>query len=162
MDVGIRARATGGHFWLGLASYLDWGKLHVLTPRGELQVGRRAEHTGLVLQTPISIFQRIQKDGASALKEILPKTKLWIPGNGGLQAYKQAGTCVSACQTSLFLCPASCAGLHDCCVSLLPIPPHALPQRGSAVPLSAAVMAYKASKPSAAAQGCRGTQIGCC
>ena len=65
-------------------------------------MGRGAEHTGLVLQTPISIFQRIQKDGASALKEILPKTKLWIPGNGGLQAYKQAGTFVSACQSPLF------------------------------------------------------------
>ena len=45
---------------------------------------------GCALQTPISIWQRIQKDGAGALKEILPKTKLWIPGNGGLQAYKQA------------------------------------------------------------------------
>ena len=32
------------------------------------------------LQTPEAIWKRIQKDGASALKEILPKTKLWIPG----------------------------------------------------------------------------------
>ena len=53
---------------------------------------RTIESMRCVLQTPISIWQRIQKDGAGALKEILPKTKMWIPGNGGLQAYKQART----------------------------------------------------------------------
>ena len=39
----------------------------------------------MYMQTPISIFQRVFKDGASGLKEALPKTKLWIPG----KAYKQ-------------------------------------------------------------------------
>ena len=37
-----------------------------------------------LLQTPISILQRIRKDGASVLKETLSKTKLWVPGTPSL------------------------------------------------------------------------------
>ena len=108
----------------------SWGCLlpglgkHVLTTHDCLHVGQGAEHTGVVLQTPISIFQRIQKDGASALKEILPKTKLWIPGNGGLQAYKQAGSLFTACQNLI---------LPVCCFSCLSYWPFS---RSSPLPLN--------------------------
>lgn len=36
-------------------------------------------HFVVPVQTPLAIFDRIRTDGAKALKEILPKTKLWIP-----------------------------------------------------------------------------------
>lgn len=42
-------------------------------------------------KTPISIFQRVFKDGASGLKEVLPKTKLWIPGKAYKQGTQQGG-----------------------------------------------------------------------
>ncbi|KAK9786499.1 hypothetical protein WJX73_010518 [Symbiochloris irregularis] len=44
-------------------------------------------------QTPQAIWRRIQKDGAQALKDILKKTKLWIPGQQS-QGLQQGGSLI--------------------------------------------------------------------
>lgn len=44
-------------------------------------------------KTPLAIFDRIRKDGAKALQEILPKTKLWIPSKKD-QGTQQGGALI--------------------------------------------------------------------
>ena len=65
----------------------------------------------LVWQTPKAIWKRIQNDGAAALKEILPKTKLWNPGKAS-----QVKPC--RCDNEISALKLGCHFL-GCCITLV-------------------------------------------